>query len=428
MKRFTFWLLGVFVLLGFLVFITSVIFVPTGKSALREQMAAWKEAVGAASLEEYVAQKNQGLSEIEVQAGDAWQKALAAVPDFTSAEGLQAKTTFEQANDVDMNELRQSLAMVSDSLALAHSASEADVDRWPVVLGESEETTGGFSGTMGFAAARSMARILQGEAFARARQGDLHGALESVTVGFRLAEYIRNQPALISHLVGVAIQYLMRETLWSIIQTADTPAELPDLEPLGDVLEVCMMRAHVRDALTGEVEFNLEMIQQIDQARDTQQKKLGGSDTTYPAGLGQLLLGHDEAAYLRYMSEYINYCDQPALLRTDAAAPKSLPFWAVMSRLLAPALDSYVRTITQSDARTLLVRQAIQLTEFFRENNAFPSADEFVSLATDERHGFVITYTLSEGGHTVELGCEPHADLNTEEADAVRQETWELTW
>ncbi|MBL1217904.1 MAG: hypothetical protein D8M59_10465 [Planctomycetes bacterium] len=415
MKRLTFWLAGILAFLVVLIVLSVVIFVLTGKSALRNKLAVWEEAGGAATMAEYAEKWNGQLTESEMQAGVAFANALAATPSENPEEISDNDLVGDEADTADLQALATCVEAAEEALALAHDAADADVTRWPIAVAESDSYMDMLGETVeSLGNPRSLAKFLRIEAVYRARQGDMEGAFESIETGLRLAQYETRQPTLLSHLVAIAIQAIILDTIDTTMTQVTHPDTLPDLSSIDALLQRSMMRPHVRPVMLGEGTYGLSMYSDM-------------AARSMPEVLSGILYGHVAARYLEYLLDGIEYYERQALQRTDANQPPIPPKWTGVS-LLAPAIEKYNAAVTRCDAKTLLARQAIQLTEYYREHKAFPASEDFQSLATNEAHGFVITYTLSDDGHTVTLGCEPHPDFNTKEADAVSKETWELTW
>ncbi|NOG55267.1 MAG: hypothetical protein HND57_13240 [Planctomycetes bacterium] len=425
MKRLTLWFVGIFASLFVLLLITVVIFVLTGNSRLDKERQAWQDVGGVNSVSDHVKTLNADVTESDLEAADLWQQAMAALPS-DEPELLRGKIDFDT---IETAQLESILSGAEHALRLTDQAAQLAPAHWPVVYDATAPTFDNFYGiSFPYSRARTLSRYLRLRAMLDMRNGETDTAVQTVKTGYALADFSGAQPAILPYLVDISLRASMLDLVRHMMDHADGIDSMPDLSSLDAMLDAGRPRTALRAALLGEGAFGQTAYKEMGTLVNQQ---VSGSSKPSGTGIPRLLSvvgSHDQAEYLIYMRSWIEYVSLPAVERSDTGRPEMPPSWALLASIIVSALDRANAATTQIEGNTLLARQAIQLTEYYREHKAFPASEDFQSLATNEAHGFVITNTLSDDGHTVTLGCEPHPDLNTKEADAVSKETWELTW
>ncbi|MBL1217909.1 MAG: hypothetical protein D8M59_10490 [Planctomycetes bacterium] len=426
MKQLALWLLGIVLFVVAPVVLIAAIFVLGGEEALEQEREAWATIGGPRSIDEYVQRLNADVTESDRQAADLWLQAMAALPSDTP-EFLRL---LDETDATDRHTLAEALASAQEALTLAQAAARMDVSHWPAIYDDDSSTSladnyGLFSS---FEPSRRLTFYLRGQAILALQEGDAAGAVRSIETGMHLASFVEAQPILISSLTSITIRITMTLVLEHVMEHTGAPDALPDLSTLDRMMEQCRFAPLRRKGLYCEGICQRLMFAEVVPGKrrtflreNPIQAELVG--TVFDAAMKQ-----NEAASLRHMREWVEYVSLPPLERTDRAIPNEPPFWAHIANLIAPALERANAAISQTDAMVLQARHAIHLTEYYRRHNAFPAPDEFRSLAIYEANGFVITYTLSDDGHTVTLGCQPDPRLNRDERERVGRPTFELTW
>jgi len=242
---------------------------------------------------------------------------------------------------------------------------------------------------------RSCAMLLQLRSAAELQNGQLDKALDDVRLTLQLADKVRTEPILISHLVRAAMVQLALQSIWeglagrkwSDAQLAALDAELARLD------FVAAYRLGLRGDLggqTGEMELIRRKPEHLQDIADSWD--FDGHSTHYalPTGLASHLipsgwLYQNEYRSVRLLLEdYLPLADaaqgtfSPSLARRGdqvlAAETKSAGLFNWYERIMLPALGNSARKFAYGQASVNLARTAIALERYRLAHGAYPES------------------------------------------------------
>ena len=273
------------------------------------------------------------------------------------------------------------------------------------------------------AAVKRCSQVLQLRAIAELQNGQSDRALADVKLMLSLADSIRTEPFLISHLVRIAIVNItlqpiyegLAEHKWSDAQLAELEQKLGELDVLSGY-EVGM-RGEMVLCQIGNIEYLRRLPEQLPNLVGE-----GGSETRRMAQICRLIPSgwfyQNELRCARLMLEFYLPTVNPnqrivspsAVRKADAAAEADARHhnpYNVLERMLVPALGAASRKFAWDQESVDLARVACALERYRLAHGAFPEsldllAPQFIpKLPHDIINGQPLHYHLSSDGQFV---------------------------
>ncbi len=266
---------------------------------------------------------------------------------------------------------------------------------------------------------RSAARIFALEAAVRAHAGDSAGALEDVRSSLRLRRFIDDDPAIISRLVGYAMDTISFNTLHAVLE--EGPPDRAGCEAVLRELAGREQDNRLTLVLLGETALGLQL---IDEARhdpsllvtvtDTKPRDISAAGRTAlkVLGLGWIVPA-DKLTWLgtmRGMRES-SLAESPFLAPNPAAAFRTHSIGkvptSIFTQMFAPALSYAFTQEVRADARVAMARTAVELALYRADRGEYPlSLDALVpryaaALERDPFDGKPIRYARTSQGYIV---------------------------
>jgi hypothetical protein len=226
---------------------------------------------------------------------------------------------------------------------------------------------------------RHVIQVLQYDAYLRADEGDMTGALQICRAGLNTSRSLAEEPFLISLLVRIAGQAIALGTLERVLaQGEGTDAELQALQVL--------LQAEIRDrplftAMRGERGGGDQMFRGV-AAGKIRLSELGlGGGPNQAGGWQDWLLDHmplnqsqNHAAYLRTMTEMAKISQQPLHEQIPAMAniQKRMNEQPMVARLLLPAVAKVAEANCRIQARLRNALVAVAAERYRLRHKAWP--------------------------------------------------------
>ncbi len=244
---------------------------------------------------------------------------------------------------------------------------------------------------------KSCAQMLELRAVAHLQNGQADRALDDVQLGLQLADKVRTEPILISHLVRLAMVQLMLQPVWEgLAEHKWTDAQLVALEAELGKLNFC---ADYRLGIHCELAFQSDIfrilrrhpgkLKELEELRDLSGNKLivglprGRSAYLIPAGWmyqNQLRCARAMVRYKMPVVEVSRGTFSPSLARRGEAAmaaeTKIPGLFNQFERLLLPSLGRAVRRFAYGQASVNLARTAMALERYRLAQGGLPEALE----------------------------------------------------
>lgn len=284
-----------------------------------------------------------------------------ARPDLTLASEAEA---WEAARHV--------LAQNAQGFDLLRQANAMDRCRFPV------NYKGGIAALLPhLAPIRSSARLLILESRVKRHDGDIPGAAASVRQVIRL-ERATHQPCLVPRFVGILVVGLATRS--GIKPLLNEDGAHPDAwrQLLRD-LETLDTRPVMVNAMQGERAMGYQTIENLSATGG-----VGPGGLQLPgvlqgplASLWKPVLRYDTVQHLRYLGDLVAAArldPWEALARCDEmeSEVKALPRWAVLTRILAPALSRAFQASARAEADIALARVSLALKLYKHQHGAYP--------------------------------------------------------
>jgi hypothetical protein len=245
---------------------------------------------------------------------------------------------------------------------------------------------------------KSCAQVLQLRSVAELQAGQPDKALDDVRLALELADKVRTEPLLISHLVRIAMVQLMLQPVWEgLAQHKWSDAQLVALdEELGKLDFPAAYRLGMRGELAGQSdEMDLlrrhpERVEELEGLRDFFGKK---TEVSLPSRLVARLVPagwyyQNQYRSARLLEEYcIPVADasrgtfSPAVARRGEAAlaAESASPFNLFARLIGPGLGQAATKLAYGQASVDLARTAVALERCRLARGAFPEALDALS-------------------------------------------------
>lgn len=227
---------------------------------------------------------------------------------------------------------------------------------------------------------RTASRLLRLDAVVKLADGDLPGASADVLRMFNLAGTLRDEPAVISRLVSIAVQAMATQTVEDILTAGELDSG--ELTRLADVIDWHLNNMGNRPAFRGERASLVGLIEDFANG-DLDLNTLTASQGTANAGqAGRLLPRAFVRANQVYLAESLNnlvrLADNPSELmdeaaRQEAEVPK-LGWRHSLAKMLMPPLANTTVLMAQIRAEMATVRAAIAVEQHRLAHGVFPGS------------------------------------------------------
>jgi hypothetical protein len=267
---------------------------------------------------------------------------------------------------------------------------------------------------------RNLARYACAQALVAAIDGETEAAYDWIQASLHIGTIARQDPVLISHLVGAAITRLTLGTAESVMNLHDTPVPLSDAL-LGE-LELVRGREQYARVLAGEFLFSEVM---------TQQQGL----TPNAGPVQAFIFGPDTKARYDFFSDLITAAQQPAYESRAVRdrwneAIDTMSFRMATTRILIPAMLRSSQSQDEMSAEADLFELACAVRALAVANGRYPEAlaelapDYLEAVLLDPFSGKPYRYLLQDGTATIySIGRNEVDDLGVEDV-----KTGDITW
>jgi tetratricopeptide (TPR) repeat protein len=253
------------------------------------------------------------------------------------------------------------------------------------------------------AALKSCAQVLQLRSVAELQNGQADKALDDVRLALQLADKVRDEPLLISHLVRIAMVQLMLQPIWEgLAEHKWSDAQLAALEAeLGKLDFPAAWRSSMRGELAAqadEANYLRRNPEKMEELQGLPNLFGGKSEVRLPNGLvAHLIPGgwfyQNQYRCARTLEDYcVPLADakrgtfSPSLARRGEAAlaAESSGLFNLYERLVLPSLAKAAARFAYGQASVNLARTAIALERYRLARGAFPEsldalAPQFIS-------------------------------------------------
>ena len=219
---------------------------------------------------------------------------------------------------------------------------------------------------------RRGAQLLRQQAIVQVQQGQHDRSIDSVLAMLAAARSVRNEPLLISHLVGMS---MAQETCRAVEQILGR-ASLTDsqLARLSQALAGAMGRGTLLHTMAGERAL-----------------MLGGFDTMMSSRAYEVFANvtgvsdADRSAYLGIMGEVVKKAEDPLGQAVDTdALIRNLPWYGIVTRTFMPELDKVFRSELQGQATARVLLAGLAAKRYQLAHGALPERlDELVGEFLD---------------------------------------------
>jgi hypothetical protein len=273
-------------------------------------------------------------------------------------------------------EVLKVLSGTEGALALVRKAAAMPEARFPVDWEAGAGATFPHHGTL-----RAASRMLAGHAELAAADGRTGDALADVEALTGIARHALDEPTLVSQMVGYATLAIADRTLKHVLETSRPTAE--ESRRLAGVLARIDLDTPFLRSLEGERAFG-NSIFDVSRRNPVEFMQLvrGSGDGSAPKGgfmSGALILAAspvlkvDQTIYLRYMTGLIER-EKEGHLTTIAAEERvdDFPGYAVVSRLVAPAVSSVIKRRGEAAARLTVDVWGLALHAYRLKTGRYP--------------------------------------------------------
>jgi len=289
-------------------------------------------------------------------------------------------------------QVRRLLARNSSALALIKQASTAPQCRFAAKWPRTPYIAVDDGGFRGHLAMRGSARLLAADAMLAAEQGDMQYAVESCRAGVRLSARVTSDPAIISFLVGIAMESISLRGLQEVLQRGELTAD--QCRALFDELGRLDLDRTFRRAVAAEGARALWLFDAMNRGRarrdvfrdlavtsDYREQVAGAWDAyagLYMSPVGKLVRLKDEITYLDLLEQTLALTAKPdhqGAVECEAASRKAerLPPYYLLSRW-----NAYLFRMAMARYRAIALRNAMQvamaLEAYHARFGAYPDA------------------------------------------------------
>ena len=289
----------------------------------------------------------------------------------------------------------------------------------------------------------AIGRILKAKALLHARRGETQKTYAALDIALRMAEALRDEPMLSSAVVRNAQYYMALELLPALCAKAppddETAARLSAL-----LADVDLVASYIR-AVDGERLFMGEWTYNCFADGNVHDFLGPENDGVWAARVAKGLLGYrpslqlDHAAYLRTHSRFAANAARPLWLweiKPIARPDDEFPWYATISRIITPALNSSLLHSVHVQALIRVSRTGLALLRHKLAHGAYPASlaeidPEFLGeIPVDPFTGQPLVYRPEADGFVLySLGKNFRDDNGTiESIDSRRSDTCDIVW
>ncbi len=339
---------------------------------------------------------------------------------LVTVSGKGDPTTFELGKKISPEELdgiRDYLRKNKEALELVDEAAKFEHSRYPIQLWRGFATLVPHLGQI-----KGLSQLLKIKAIYHSSQGETSEAVRALHDNFALARSLRDEPILISELVRIACVAINLTALERVISEHQLPkSELETVLADVEQSEADGRRSIVR-VLVGE-RANASF---IFRSNFSEFNAVGGAPGASQSGPQQVfgnvlftlyktsgLRHRDARIYLRTMNGIIKAATNefPASLKQSAAIDDErdrqlrtgLGRFAIMSRMMLPALSKPLQKEAALAARLRSARMALAVEMYRNEHGALPNslADLGISTLTDPFGGTPLAFERKQSGYQI---------------------------
>lgn len=285
------------------------------------------------------------------------------------AEGTARRKT------VTVEQVHQALAGTEPALALVRQAAAMPRCRFPI---DWEAGAGALFPHL--PRLRSLSRLLAAHAMLSAQEGDPTTAAADIRAVLGITRHITFEPILISQLVGYACFSLAQGSLEQVLEaTTVSPA---DLQQLAGALAALDFDSAFEESIKTERCLGLWAFDVVRHDPSRLKDLIGDGDEpmlpvySHRGPIGDPFLKMDEIRYLHTMARQVALAGKrgrpSAAERAEAEGP--FPWYAVVSRLLVPALNRAIDRRDQTDARLAVTRSGLALSLYRQQTGHYPDS------------------------------------------------------
>jgi len=234
---------------------------------------------------------------------------------------------------------------------------------------------------------RNLARLLRAEAIALGHAGNFKGAAADIVAGLQLGARIREEPLLISQLVGEAIDGILYDGVADAFPEGQIPPELA--AEIARYAHAASASDNMLEGIRSEHNIGLEFMAQVvdsdwqqgEDLLDQLQFQSAHADTwgiyLYTSPLGRPWQHLDAQAYGRIMSEFeatlgLPYYEARPVLDGLTREVEALPASRLFTRTNLPGLFGFHQALARDEARQQILLVGIALESYANENGSYP--------------------------------------------------------
>lgn len=289
----------------------------------------------------------------------------------------------------------------------------------------------------------AIGRILTAKALLHARRGETQKTYAALEIALRMAEALRDEPML-SSAIGRNAQYYMALE-WLPALCAKAPPDDETAARLSALLaDVDLVASYIR-AVDGERLFMGEWTYNCFADGNIHDFLGPENDGVWAARFAKALLGYrpslqlDHAAYLRTHSRFAANAARPLWvweIKPTARPDDEFPWYATISRIITPALNSSLLHSVHVQALIRVSRTGLALLRHKLAHGAYPASlaeidPEFLGeIPVDPFIGQPLVYRPEADGFVLySLGNNFRDDNGTiESIDSRRSDTCDIAW
>ena len=289
----------------------------------------------------------------------------------------------------------------------------------------------------------AIGRILKAKALLHARRGETQKTYAALEIALRMAEALRDEPMLSSAVVRNA-QYSMALELLPVLCAKAPPDDATAARLSALLADVDLVASYVH-AVDGERLFMGEWTYNCFADGNIHDFLGPENDGVWAARVAKGLLGYrpslqlDHAAYLRTHSRFAANAARPLWLweiKPIARPDDEFPWYATISRIITPALNSSLLHSVHVQALIRVSRVGLALLRHKLAHGAYPASlaeidPEFLGeIPVDPFTGQPLVYRPEADGFVLySLGKNFRDDNGTiESIDSRRSDTCDIVW
>lgn len=289
----------------------------------------------------------------------------------------------------------------------------------------------------------AIGRILKAKALLHARRGETQKTYAALEIALRMAEALRDEPMLSSAVVRNA-QYSMALELLPVLCAKAPPDDATAARLSALLADVDLVASYVH-AVDGERLFMGEWTYNCFADGNIHDFLGPENDGVWAARVAKGLLGYrpslqlDHAAYLRTHSRFAANAARPLWLweiKPIARPDDEFPWYATISRIITPALNSSLLHSVHVQALIRVSRTGLALLRHKLAHGAYPASlaeidPEFLGeIPVDPFTGQPLVYRPEADGFVLySLGKNFRDDNGTiESIDSRRSDTCDIVW